>query len=247
MLIFGHRGSAWDAPENTVEAVNEGLRQGADGVEVDVRRSLDGVMVVMHDKTLKRTAGFGGSVAKTDSDIIKTLDAGSFKSPAFAGASVPFLPEVLDAVPPGKLLQIEIKSGADTAADVIRDIKASRKAVSEIMIIAFSRTALKRFKEELPKGAAAWINGQKKIIAGRMQPAEEIIRLSKVWRFDAVDFDCRFSVSKKYVSSLKAAGLSVFSWTVDDPARAAYFRDIGVDGITTNRPGFIRESLESRP
>lgn len=241
MLIFGHRGCAWDAPENTLAAINEGLRQGADGVEIDVRRSLDGVMVVMHDETLKRTAGYNGRVSETRSDIIKTLDAGSFKSPGFAGEAVPFLSEVLDIVPQGKLLQIEIKSPSETVYNVIKDIKSSRKAASEIIAICFDKNTLKIFKEELPQAKTAWINGEKK--NNNMETAEEIINLAKIWHFDAIDFDCRFSVNEEFIASLKAARLGVFSWTVDDVARAAYLRDIGADGITTNRPGFIRNAF----
>src|SRR5262245_58707114 len=100
--IIAHRGSSFSAPENTLAAVRLGWRQGADAAEGDFRLTADGQIVCVHDKTFKRTAGIDHPVAEMTLAEIERLDAGSWKSPEFAGERVPTLDQLLATVPERK-------------------------------------------------------------------------------------------------------------------------------------------------
>src|SRR3954470_5840123 len=93
-LIWGHRGASFDAPENTLAAFALARAQGADGVELDAQRCASGEVVVLHDDSLARTAGFTGSIVGTPWQVVRTLDAGAWKGDRFRGARVPLLAEV---------------------------------------------------------------------------------------------------------------------------------------------------------
>ena len=82
-LIWGHRGASADAPENTLASFSLALRQDADGVELDAQRCSSGEVVVVHDETLQRTAGFAAPVTQASYSVIRTLDAGAWKAERF--------------------------------------------------------------------------------------------------------------------------------------------------------------------
>ena len=107
--IIAHRGASHIAPENTVVSANAAWENGADAVEVDIYLSADGKIMVIHDSTTKRTTGSDYKVGETDSGILRSLDAGSWKGTEFAGEKIPFLEEIIETVPRGKRLYVEIK------------------------------------------------------------------------------------------------------------------------------------------
>lgn len=243
MLIFAHRGASADAPENTLAAVYEGLAQGSDGIEIDVRHSLDGKVFAIHDNNFQRTAGAKLTVGKTFSHKIKTLDAGSFKNKKFAGEKVPLLEEVLDAVPAGKLLQIELKGKKPAVAEVLEIIMKSGKSPAEITLISSSFNILKALKDRQENIKTAWIYAKKPIYRNNIPKISKLLAAFKENCIDALDFDCRLGIDKKYMDLLHKYGIKAYSWTVNDPARAAYFKEIGVSGIATDSPAFMRNAL----
>ncbi len=95
--LIGHRGSSERYPENTMAAFEAARMEGADGVEVDVRRAKDGRFVAMHDASVDRTTDGNGLVSSLGWEEIQRLDAGGWKSPCFRGEPVPLLEQVLDA------------------------------------------------------------------------------------------------------------------------------------------------------
>jgi len=109
VVDVAHRGGAAYAPENTMAAFMNGFELKADFIELDVAMTKDGVLIVIHDDTVDRTTNGTGKVVDLTYDYIRTLDAGSWFSPEFAGEHVPTLGEVLDAFR-GKIgILIEIK------------------------------------------------------------------------------------------------------------------------------------------
>jgi len=118
--IAAHRGGAHTRPENTLAAFREAARIGAHQIELDVRRSADGQLVVIHDETVDRTTDGQGAVAELSLAELRRLDAGRFHGPAFAGERIPTLGEVLDAVPRNVWLNIQIKPGEPIAAAAAR-------------------------------------------------------------------------------------------------------------------------------
>jgi Glycerophosphoryl diester phosphodiesterase len=132
-LIFAHRGASHDAPENTAEAIALGWEMGADGVEIDIRLTRDGRIVLMHDADTIRTTGVQGLVAGRTFADLRKLDAGSWKHPDFSGARVPALEEVLSAIPADKQAIIEIKCGSEILVPLRDILDASGVASSRLL------------------------------------------------------------------------------------------------------------------
>ena len=107
-VIFAHRGASAYAPENTLIAFNLAVEQGADGIELDVKLSADGHVVVVHDSTLERTTGAPEQVKDMALDDLRALDAGSFFSEKFNGEKIPTLEEVFDALGKKTLINVEL-------------------------------------------------------------------------------------------------------------------------------------------
>ena len=116
MLIIAHRGASFDAPENTLAAVNLAWQQNADAVEVDVHLSRDGHLFVIHDADTRRTTGLDRKVAQLKLPQLPRHDAGRWKGAQWRGEKIPTLDEVLATVPRGKKIFIEIKSRASAQA-----------------------------------------------------------------------------------------------------------------------------------
>jgi glycerophosphoryl diester phosphodiesterase len=108
-LNIAHRGASAAAPANTMAAFEKALALGADGIELDVQLSADGVPVVIHDFTVDDTTDGSGKVARMTLAQLEQLDAGSYFDPAFAGERIPTLEKVLEVMGNRLLLNIELK------------------------------------------------------------------------------------------------------------------------------------------
>ncbi len=109
VIVVAHRGSVHLAPENTLAAIEKAIEQGADLIEIDIRQTRDGHLVLMHDATVDRTTDGSGRVADMTLAQIKRLDAGSWFHPRFAGERVPTLAEALQAMEGRALPDLDIK------------------------------------------------------------------------------------------------------------------------------------------
>ena len=107
-IIFAHRGASAHAPENTLAAFELAVEQGADGIELDVKLSADGQVVVIHDKTVDRTTGTSGQVKDMTLDDLRALDAGSFFSDKFKNEKIPTLEEVFEKVGGKTFINVEL-------------------------------------------------------------------------------------------------------------------------------------------
>jgi glycerophosphoryl diester phosphodiesterase len=123
--IAAHRGGCTDYPENTLAAFRAAVRLGAAMIELDLRRTADGAIVVLHDAKVDRTTNGRGRLDRFTLAEIRSLDAGSWKHPRFARERIPTLDEVLEIVPHDVWLNLQIKSGEPIAADVARRLAAA--------------------------------------------------------------------------------------------------------------------------
>lgn len=143
-LVVAHRGASAHAPENTFPAYERALEQKADAIELDVHLTADGQLAVIHDETLDRTTSGSGAIASLTMDEIREADAGArFGAGEFAGTGlrVPALPEVLEWLPAGVGLAIEIKARAAVPATV-EALRASRLAAELVTLISFDEVAI---------------------------------------------------------------------------------------------------------
>jgi glycerophosphoryl diester phosphodiesterase len=247
--LIAHRGASWDAPENTLAAVNLGWQQGADAVEVDLQFSKDGQIVVIHDYDTKRTGGLKKPVTAQTLAELRTLDVGKWKDRQWTGQRIPTLGEVLATIPDGKRLFIEIKCGAECIAEFERIYRACGKQPAQVVPIGFSLPTLQQLKARLPQLTIYWVAEFKRNwTTGRWTPrAEDLIEQARIAGMDGLDLGARGPINGPLVKQIKAAGLGVYVWTVDSVLEARQLAAAGVDGLATNRPGWLREKLKPVP
>jgi glycerophosphoryl diester phosphodiesterase len=243
--IIGHRGASHDAPENTVASFRLAYDQKADAAELDVYLSKDGKIVVIHDNNTKRTAGVDRPVAAQTFDELRALDVGKWKGDKFAGEKIPTLTEALATVPAGKRLFIEVKCGPEIVPELKRVLAAAKLKPEQTPIISFSADVIAAVKKELPELTAYWIvsitpNKKKKTLPPTL---DELIAKAQSIKADGLDLSADPQITAEYVRKANAARLPVYVWTVDDPATTKRLIAAGVVGITTNRPGWLREQL----
>lgn len=246
--IVGHRGASYDAPENTIAAFEEAWRQQADGVEGDFYFTADGQIVCIHDKDTERTAGKKLLVAESTLETLKELEYGGWKDVKFKGEPLPTFADVAFVVPAGKLFVIELKTGPEIVPLLVEELKKTKLAEEHLLIISFNSSTVAKAKEMLPKVRAHWLTSYKQNrMDGAWAPTvEQIAETLKACGADGLGTNGnRQVVNESFISALKEEGMKEFHvWTIDDPADARYFKELGASGITTNRPAFIRESLD---
>jgi glycerophosphoryl diester phosphodiesterase len=232
--IVGHRGAAGCAPENTVAALREGLRQGADIIELDVQLSADGHVVAFHDEQLERTTNGRGPLAARTLAELKALDAGSWCAPRFAGEPIPTLEEVLawarDKVP----LFIELKYGArdEPALDTtVVELVLAHGMAEQVMLISFNHQALRRVKQRAPELATGALYAL---------PPDDPVGLACGSGANAVLPLCH-TVTAELVKLCHEAGLAVNVWGADAdyPALIA----AGVDCVNADHPAQVRRDF----
>lgn len=243
--IVAHRGASKDAPENTLAALRLGWEQKADACELDCYLTKDGQIAVIHDATTKRTAGKDARVVEQTLAELRELDAGIWKGPQWKGEKIPTLREALDIIPNGRQLFIEVKCGPEILPELQKVITASGKKPEQLVIIAFDFEVVKQARERMPQIDAYYLRSYKKDKeTGALPDPIALLRKAKDAKLTGLDLDFKFPIDKAYIEKAKAEGLKIQVWTVDDPAVARRLATAGVQGITTNRPAFLREQLK---
>jgi glycerophosphoryl diester phosphodiesterase len=232
--IVGHRGALDCAPENTLASLQEGLRQGADIIELDVQLAADGEVVVFHDDRLDRTTNAGGPLSERTVAELKTLDAGGWFDPRFSGEPIPTLDEVLawakDRIP----LYIELKysgsPGSALATAVVQQVMA-HKMVHQVAIISFEHQALYQVKGRAPDlatGALYWGDVPDPVALARKIGANAVLPL---WHLVTADD----------VARCHDAGVSVSIW--GPAADYAALIAMGVDCVSADNPAQVRRDF----
>ncbi|MGC9520602.1 MAG: glycerophosphodiester phosphodiesterase [Anaerolineae bacterium] len=237
-LILGHRGASRRAPENTLAAFQAALEDGADGVELDVHVTEDGVPVVIHNGSVDQTTDGTGLVNALSLDQIRALDAGSRFSATFAGERVPTLEEVLAAYGERLLVNIELKPQSLPGADVV--------------------TPVARLIERLGLQRRIWVSSFKPYLLFRMRQLAPEIPCGQLFSPLSLPSLCLLPVTPvealhPHVSLLSRWSVwiahrldfRVAAWTVDAPS---VFRDLArwdVDAIITNDPAAAVDVLRS--
>jgi glycerophosphoryl diester phosphodiesterase len=236
--IIAHRGASYRAPENTLASVKLGYALGADAVEIDIHLSADKQLVVIHDKDTKRTAdGRNRTVRETPYSILRELEVGSWKGEQYRGEKIPLLEEVLALVPVAKKLVIELKAGVECLPYLQEKIMASGIA-DRLVLISFDREAIIQAKQLFPRIPAYWL-----LHTWSSHSREEAIRIAQEAGLEGLDVHYKL-VTKPFMQQMQAAGLQVYVYTVNDAKVARSLAALGVKGITTDRPHWLREQLQ---
>ncbi len=227
-LTIGHRGAAGHEPENTLRSLRRALEMGADGVEIDVRLSADGALMVFHDAKLRRITGARGTLASQTAAQLRRLDAGK-------GERIPTLPEVLDLLDGKHLLNIELKAPG-TAAPTLRALRHSLEKgalwnSSNLIISSFDRRELLALRTALdncpvtgPRTGVGLLLARRPLSLKRWL---EAIRPTSL------------HLSRSLPGLIKRGkqhDLRVLIYTVNEIAEMRHLRDLGADGIFTDFP-----------
>ena len=227
-LVLAHRGASRAADENTIEAFNLARTLGADGVELDVRHTADGVLVIHHDPAIE---GFG-----------LVVDA-SFADLRAAMPGVPTLAEALAACA-GLVVNVEIKClpwdpDADTPAhDHVRTVvEAIADSPLELIVSSFDLSAIDACREFAPTLATAWLTSDQAVGAAAAQ--------AHAHGHTGINPDRKsaLAASSPEIAAVHEQGLTVNVWTVDEPDDMVQLSEIGVDTVITNVPDVARATL----
>lgn len=243
MEIIGHRGSSYLAPENTLSAFKLGWQENTT-CELDVQGTLDGRLAVIHDDSTQRTTGINFKVADHSLGELQKLDAGVFKGGRWKGEKIPSLEEVIAAMPAGKRLLIEIKTGPGAVPELARVIRASGKA-KQILIHSFYPLACAAARKAFPRiPVYLLIKSQRNLLTRAwLYTVDEAILLSREIGLEGIGANNTALVNAAAVQKVHANGLKLNIWTVDRVNEAKKLMAMGVDGIITNRPGWLRAQL----
>lgn len=224
--IIGHRGAAAVEPENTLCSLAKGLECGADLVEIDVRRSRDGHLVVIHDRTLERTTNGAGLVSDYTLKELKNLDAGK-------GERIPTLREVLEFIMDAKAkLIIEIKE-VGTEQAIAQEVRSAGLQES-VILVSFNPRSVWRAKGLLPTAATGLIFSK---------PLRNPIGLAMSIRTNIIlpKFDL---VTMELLNSAHRHGLKLFSWTLNTKEEFKRAVELGLDAFATDNPCFAKKVSE---
>jgi len=227
-LVVAHRGASGLRPENTLAAFALARELGADGIELDVRLSRDGVPVVHHDPDLQRSCRQPGEVRDFPAAALARMDAGQ-------GEGIPALATVLEATGDLPLL-VELKEVA--AARPVLEVIRQGKAAGRVALASFHAAALAPLRGAgIPLGASRPDIAGAALGAALGWPARPV-----PWQFYAVPDRYRDRITvptRRFIRRAARQGCPVHVWTVDDPARANDLWQLGVSGIITNRPDLL--------
>lgn len=253
VLNVAHRGASGHHPENTLAAIRGALRLGVDSIELDVQRSRDGALVLVHDTTLARTTDARmlyprrapWSVADFDHDELMRLDAGGWKGPAWAGEQIPTLRQAL--VLAGRSatdLLLELKAPqlypgivGDVVAELRRtpdDDRGGTEGTCSVVVQSFDVAAMQALKDRAPEVAVGVLGA----------PARSELPALARWA-DQVN-PHHWSVDRSYVDAVHTHGMECLAWTVNRSFAMRRALDLGFDGIITNEPLRLSEAMARR-
>lgn len=232
LIVWAHRGASAHAPENTMAAFELAFAQGADGIELDVQLTRDGVPVVLHDDTLDRTTDLGGRVDRLSLAEVRRADAGSWYDARFRGERIPTLREVFDWARDRVRLNVEIKDAA--AASAVLAMVGLHPGV-DVVVSSFDRRLLRRLRQASPNLALA-VLCDRRLWRAHLRDAVRLRAAAFHPRRDL--FTCVMA------GQCRQAGLRVYPWTEDDPAGMRRLLRQGAEGLFTNDPAAARALLD---
>jgi glycerophosphoryl diester phosphodiesterase len=228
--IIAHRGASVDQPENTLPAFKRAWELGVEGVELDVRVTRDGKVVVIHDDNTKRVTGVDKLVAEQTLAELKKLDVGKPK------VRIPTLKEAMATIPPGRAMFVEIKTGIETVPTVAAAIRAGRPSNTSILLQGFDPDTLVALASAVPDAPAYWTVDPPTDDQGQPLPYTKDVIDEAVRRGFAGIALLAPSVDEELLAAARDAGLLVDVWTLNEVTALAAWSGREVRWIETDRP-----------
>ncbi len=219
-LAIAHRGDSVAERENTLPAFTSAVREGADMVELDLRRTSDGEIVVLHDATLARLWGDGRNVADLDLAAVREIGRGQTRIPTFR--------EVLHHID----VPLMVDLNAETVEGALHEVRQAA-AMARALFVTGDVAALRHLRELAPDAriGLTWVE--------REPPPPTLLQ-----ELRAEYWNPAFTlVTPDRVAEVHGMGLKVSTWTVDKPRHMARVAAAGVDAIVSNRIRQLRRHL----
>lgn len=232
-----HRGASGYAPENTIAAYDKAVEMKADYIEIDVQRSKDGELVLIHDTTVDRTTDGTGKVGELTFQQLRALDAGNWKGDSFHGEKIPTFAEILNRYH-GKIgILIELKAPElypgieESIAQELKTRNLDKPQNEKIIIQSFNFESVKKMNNLLPKVPMGVLTSFK------AHTSEQALQDFSAY---ADYFNPSYSlVTKDLVDQVHNLGMKISSWTVRSHESADFLLDMGVDAIITDYPDYV--------
>lgn len=232
-----HRGASGYAPENTIAAFDKGVEMKADFIEIDVQRSEDGELVIIHDTTVDRTTDGTGKVKDLTFNEIRSLDAGSWKGEQFKGEQIPTFDEILDRYHGKVGILIELKApelypGIEAqVAQKLIERNLDKPQNEKIIIQSFNFESMKITNNLLPKVPIGVLT------SSLTHTSEEELKEFSTY---ADYFNPSYGiVTEELVNRVHNLGMKIQSWTVRSHKAAEFLLNMNVDGIITDYPDYV--------
>jgi glycerophosphoryl diester phosphodiesterase len=244
-MVFAHRGGLSLGPENTLHTFQKALAYGAHVLELDVRLTRDGHLVVIHDATVDRTTDGTGAVGNLSLEDIGRLDAafdysadgGRTYPLRNTGVTIPRLAEVFQRFP-NIPINIELKDDSLVAAETLCRLVTEYDVTRKIIVASFHSRVTRHFRSICPDTPTAATAGEVWWFALLSR-----LRLENLYRPHAAMLQVPKEVygfrlvTQRFVDAAHNRGLKVHVWVVNHPGEKQKFLDMGVDGIITDFPG----------
>lgn len=250
LTIVAHRGSSETAPENTIPSFNLAFKENADFIEGDFWLTKDEQIVCIHDSNTKRVTERKNKIKVRSATLaeLKELDVGSWKGEEFKRTRIPTLEEVLQIIPAGKGIYLEIKDDREIFLKKLSDIlNKSDFQKDNIRIISFYPKMINLTKKYLPEVKTYWLFGwyspKRKCLNSLAE--RRMMQTLKTLHCDGINVNSTTHIDENLVKSLGQNNLDFCVYNVEDPSEAVRLVKLGINSITTNSPLKIRSAVES--
>ncbi|MFS0883581.1 glycerophosphodiester phosphodiesterase [Metabacillus niabensis] len=232
-----HRGATGYAPENTIAAFDLAVEMKADYIEIDVQRSKDGKLVLIHDTTVDRTTDGTGKVGDLTFDQLRSLDAGSWKGEQFVGEQIPTFEEILERYHGKVGILIELKAPElypgieEQVAKALKERNLDKPQNEKIIIQSFNFESMKKVNDLLPKVPVGVLT------SNRADTTTEALQEFSTY---ADWFNPSYGiVTEELVNQVHSLGMKIGSWTVRSQEAADFLFEMNVDAIITDYPDYV--------
>ena len=229
-ILLAHRGDKDHAPENTLPAFTQAVQKGADGVELDVKLTSDGHVIIIHDGTVVRTTNGSGKIQSFSLDAIRKLDAGSWYGEAYKGTQVPLLEEVFEALGRDKLINVELTNYAtprDGLVNKVCELVKRHNNQSQILFSSFYASNLRIASQLLPE-----------VPRGLLAMPGFVGLWARSFGFMFGDYQALHpnisNAGKVQVQRVHRLNRKVNVWTANTSEDVLRLKEYGVDGILTD-------------
>jgi glycerophosphoryl diester phosphodiesterase len=252
VLVIAHQGGEHVRPDNTMPAFQHAVDLGVDMLEMDIHRTSDGVLVIMHDETVDRTTDGKGLIKEMTFADLRELDA-AYNWPHHdpegdrpyrgQGVQVPALRELFEAFP-DMPMNIEIKQTAPPIVQPFCDLLREYDMTDQVLVASFDPATLENFRQTCPDVATAGTEPDVRtffilntlFLSGAYSPPAEAFQVPEYSGDTQV-------LTRRFIQGAHQRNVEVHAWTIDEQEDMERLIALGIDGIITNRPDLLLDVL----